>query len=128
MTSLAGLQGVPLTLRNISESFWVLTGTTKNHQLSSDVKKAVSTDATLVILMAIRKLQQIAQLLMESGRGYVPMMIIENGSKEEEKVHPGTVFEFREGLKITGPGIIIVGVVVALHQDFIHSYAMSEWL
>ena len=127
VTSLAGLQGVPLTRRNISESFWVLTGTTKNHQLSADVKKAVNTDATLVILMATRKLQKIAQLLMESGRNDVPIMVIENGSKAEEKVHLGTASEFRRGLKITGPGIIIVGDVVALHQGFIHSYAISKW-
>ena len=30
-------QGIPLTKRGASESFWVITGTTKNHQLSNDI-------------------------------------------------------------------------------------------
>jgi len=40
-------------------------GTTKDHQLSEDVRKAVHTDATIVILMATRKLATISQLLIE---------------------------------------------------------------
>ena len=127
VTSLAGLQGVPLTRRNISESFWVLTGTTKDHQLSKDVTQAITTDATLVILMATKKLAQISKLLMASGKSDVPMMIIENGSKTEEKVYIGTPVEFKNGLELSGPGIIIVGEVVSLHHDFIHSYALQEW-
>ena len=44
------LAGIPLTSRGASESFWVLTGTTKDHQLSDDIAKASQTNATLVIL------------------------------------------------------------------------------
>ena len=34
--SVPALAGIPLTCRGVSESFWVLTGTTKNHSLSND--------------------------------------------------------------------------------------------
>jgi len=125
VTSLAGLQGVPLTRRHISESFWVLTGTTKNHQLSEDDKKAIKTDATLVILMATRKIQQIARLLVEAGRPEVPMMLIENGSRDDEKVHLGSAAEFVGWLDVKGPGGIVIGDVVALMPEFVHTFALQ---
>ena len=126
VTSLASLQHVPLTRRGVSESFWVLTGTTKDHQLSGDVLKAVHTDATLVILMATRKLAMISQLLIDAGKTEIPMMVIENGSKVEEKVFLGSPTDFLNGLSLEGPGIIVVGEVVALHPDFVKTYVIEE--
>jgi uroporphyrin-III C-methyltransferase len=41
------LQKIPLTKRGINESFWVITGTTSNGELSKDIYKAAQTDATL---------------------------------------------------------------------------------
>ncbi len=128
VTSLASIQKVPLTRRNISESFWVLTGTTKDHQLSADIQQAVQTNATLVILMGTRKLVQISQLLINAHKSDLPMMIIENGSRVDEKVHIGTAKEFINGASISGPGIIIIGEVVNLHPDFVKSYAKSQWI
>jgi len=80
VTSLPLLQEVPLTRRGISESFWVLTGSTKNHQLSNDIKAACKTSATLVILMGIRKIPMIQQLLIEEDRADVPVMLIQSGA------------------------------------------------
>lgn len=127
VTSLASLQHVPLTRRGISESFWVLTGTTKDHQLSEDVKKAVHTDATLVILMATRKLSVISQLLISAGKADIPMMIIESGSKTDEKVFLGSPKDFVNGLSLKGPGIIVIGEVVALHRDYVKAYVTERW-
>src|SRR5262249_35088791 len=39
-TSLTGLQKIPLTHRGLTESFYVLTGTTSSHQLSKDIAVA----------------------------------------------------------------------------------------
>jgi len=61
--SLPLLQGVAVTRRGISESFWVLTGSTKEHQLSNDIKLAAKSSATMVILMGIRKLPIIRDVL-----------------------------------------------------------------
>ncbi len=127
VTSLASLQHVPLTRRGVSESFWVLTGTTKDHQLSEDVKKAVHTDATLVILMATRKLSLISQLLINAGKADIPMMIIESGSKTDEKVFLGSPIDFVNGLTLSGPGIIVIGEVVALHRDYVKAYVTERW-
>ena len=127
VTSLASLQHVPLTRRGISESFWVLTGTTKDHRLSNDVRNAVRTDATLVILMATRKLSLISQLLIDAGKSGVPMMVIESGSKADEKVYLGNPEEFINGLTLDGPGIIVIGEVVSLHHDYVKSYVAETW-
>jgi len=127
VTSLASLQHVPLTRRGISESFWVLTGTTKDHQLSEDVRKAVYTDATIVILMATRKLAIISQLLIDAGKSEIPMMVIESGSKEDEQVYLGSPMDFLNGLSLDGPGVIVIGDVVALHHDYVKTYVTERW-
>ena len=45
--------GISLTQRHIAESFWVITGTTSNHELSKDVTLAAQSAATVVILMGM---------------------------------------------------------------------------
>ncbi len=120
-TSLPLLQSVPLTRRGVADSFWVITGTTTEKKLSGDIYKAVETDTTLVILMGIRKIPQIAELLLTSGKGNIPMMIIQNGSRQDEKVlitdAENVVDDVRKS-KIGSPGIIVIGSVVSLHPAF----------
>jgi len=53
------MQNIPVTKRGASESFWVITGTTKEHKISSDIALAAKSSATVVILMGMGKLNQI---------------------------------------------------------------------
>lgn len=129
-TSLPLLQNVPLTRRNVSESFWVLTGSTKDHQLSSDIKAAASTTATMVILMGIRKLPIIREILLKEGKSKTPIMIVQSGSTENENLALGTVdniLEVAEEKNIGTPGIIVIGEVVGLHPEFIKEKVESIW-
>lgn len=122
--SVPGLQGVPLTSRNVSESFWVLTGTTKDEQLSDDLRLAARSGATLVILMGVKKLLQIVELLSENGKADVPAMVIQQGSTIHEKTAVGTVRTIVGEVKAKGvgtPGIIIIGEVVGLHASFLQA-------
>ncbi len=131
VTSLPLLQSVPLTKRGISESFWVLTGTTKTHDLSQDIYQAVKTDATLVILMGTRKLAQIVDLLVTEGKSEIPVMIVQNGSRDDENLVIAPAHEIVAKAKeqmTTGPGIIIIGDVVALHPEYVYQYAQKTWL
>src|SRR4051812_15990507 len=57
-----GMQQIPVTHRGLSESFWVVTGTNSNHQVSDDVYAAAKTNATVVVLMGIHKLAEIAEI------------------------------------------------------------------
>lgn len=115
------LAGIPLTCRGVSESFWVLTGTTKNHTLSKDVAKAAQSSATLVILMGMQHLSQIVAELTGAGKADMPMAIIQSGSTPDEKIGLGTVetiVEIVEKQQLTNPAIIIIGEVVRLHPAF----------
>lgn len=112
------LAGIPLTTRGISESFWVLTGTTKDHQLSDDIRTAVRSEATLVILMGMKHLPEIVQLLTAVGRADTPVGIIQNGSWESEKVAVAPAVEIVNAVAqqgLSNPAIIIIGEVVRLH-------------
>lgn len=124
------LAGIPLTTRGVSESFWVLTGTTKDHQLSDDIRTAVRSQATLVILMGMKHLSEIVQLLTAAGRDDVPVGIIQHGSWETEQVAVAPAFGIvdavdRQGL--SNPAIIVIGEVVRLHRAWaLAGYAGSS--
>lgn len=124
-TSLTALQKVPLTCRGINHSFWVMTGTTKKGELSNDVKLAAQSSATIVILMGIRKLPKIVQFFKEQNKAKTPIMIIQNGSLENEKIALGTIETIEEVAaqeNVGTPGIIIIGEVVGLHPRMALEY------
>ena len=112
---------VPVTRRHVNESFWVLTGTTRSGTLSEDIRLAVQSTATVIILMGVRKLPEIAALYNRAGRGDLPSMVIQNGSLPEERVVTGAIRELPEIARKEGigtPGIILIGEAVGLHRNF----------
>ena len=117
-----GRVGIPVTHRGLSESFWVLTATDKNGNLSKDIQKAVSIDSTVVVLMGLQKLLQITQLFSENGKDNVPVAIIQNGTLKSQKIVTGTIsdiFEKSNSENLKAPAIIIIGEVVRLYQPSI---------
>ncbi|MDN3668892.1 uroporphyrinogen-III C-methyltransferase [Echinicola jeungdonensis] len=124
-------QGIPVTKRGISESFWVITGTTSSGQLSRDIQIASQSTATVVILMGTRKLSEIVQAYSNAGKKECPIALIQNGTTPQEKVVAGTIHDIEQKVKETGigaPAVIIVGEVVreslkmaALYQEVINS-------
>ena len=115
------MQQIPLTYRGISESFWVITGSTSDGRLSEDLHHAVKTNATVVVLMGYSKLQQIIGLYQINGRGNLPIALIQNGSLENERLAIGTIDSIMEQVhkNLLGvPAIIVLGEVVAKHQSF----------
>src|SRR5688572_8286295 len=62
------LQGIPVTNRGTSESFWVITGTKSNGELSGDIQLAARSTATAVILMGLNKINRIAEIYRNEGR------------------------------------------------------------
>ena len=121
-------QMMPLTCRGINESFWVTTGTTKTGEISSDIKLAAQSSATVIILMAMSKLEAIMEIFSANGKQHTPVAIIQDGTTEKEKCIIGTVKDIyfkAEYHNITNPAIIMVGDVVKLHPSFIHSAAQQ---
>lgn len=117
--SVAASQNIPVTKRGAAESFWVITGTTKEHKLSKDVALAAKSNATVVILMGMSKLSAIMELFKSEGKSDVPVAIIQNGTTDKEKIGIGTVasieYKAREQ-QLSNPAIIIIGEVVGHRQ------------
>ncbi len=119
--ALAGLQGIPLTYRGISESFWVITGATTAGMVSKDIHAAAHTDATVVVLMGLNKLPEIARIYQDAGRGKLPIAVIQNGSLPDEKIALSTmddIVEQANAQQIGAPAVIIIGEVVAKHEHY----------
>lgn len=116
--SVPALLGIPVTHRGTSESFWVITGTTTSGAVSKDLYAAAKTDATVVVLMGVKKLKEIAAIFEAEGKGRLPVAVIQNGSMANEKVVVGTVATIVEAAadqKIGAPALIVIGEVVGLH-------------
>ena len=119
--SVPALQGIPLTHRGLSESFWVITGTKANGEISNDLKIAIKTKATVVVLMGVNKIKEIVEIYKSEGLGRLPIAIIQNGSTPKEKAAIGvmnTIIEQIEEQKIGAPAVIVIGEVVSLHPKF----------
>lgn len=115
-------QNIPLTKRGSSESFWVITGTTKKHQISNDVALAAKSNATVVILMGMGKLPEIVQLFQQENKHNLPVAIIQNGTTSQEKIGIGTVNTIEQIVtekELSNPAIIVLGEVVK-HREELH--------
>jgi len=125
--------GIGVTKRGISESFWVITGTTSSYQLSSDLKLAVKSSATLIILMGMTKLEKIVATLQNENKGDKPIAIIQNGTTPQEKIGFGLVDNILGIVKeqqLSNPAVIIIGEVVResvkLKEFYTQNYASFE--
>jgi uroporphyrin-III C-methyltransferase len=115
------LQNIPVTHRGLSESFWVVTGTTANGKISNDLIDASRSNATVVVLMGIHKLAEIAEIFKQQGKNKLPVAVIQGGSTADEKIAIATVDTIVNAVeenKISSPAIIVLGEVVSLHPKF----------
>jgi uroporphyrin-III C-methyltransferase len=119
--SVPAMQNIPVTHRGLSESFWVVTGTTANGKVSKDVYHAAKTNATVVVLMGIHKLAEITEIFKKEGKNKLPVAVVQSGSTKDEKVAVGivdTIVDVAEEQRITSPALIVFGEVVSLHAKY----------
>jgi len=117
--SVPAAQNIPVTKRGAAESFWVITGTTKEHKLSKDVALAAKSSATVVILMGMSKLAEIMALFEAEGKSETPVAVIQEGTTDREKIGIGTVQTIEQEVAqqaLSNPAIIIIGEVVRHRQ------------
>ncbi|MDL2145431.1 MULTISPECIES: uroporphyrinogen-III C-methyltransferase [Flavobacterium] len=107
--------GISVTQRKVAESFWVITGTTSDHKLSKDIHLASKSDATVIILMGMHKLEEIISIYQQNRIDNLPIAIIQNGTKKSEQKVIGTIstiVKLVSEKNITSPAIIVIGEVV----------------
>ncbi|WP_205842114.1 uroporphyrinogen-III C-methyltransferase [Natranaerobius trueperi] len=115
--------GIPVTHRNVSSSFSVITGhenTDKpNSSLSWD-KLATATD-TLCFLMGIGNLENIVENLIKHGRDpNTPVAIVRWGTFTDQYTLTGDLTNIVQKVKkhnVKSPGVIVVGEVVNLRSS-----------
>ncbi|AFQ43226.1 uroporphyrinogen-III C-methyltransferase [Desulfosporosinus meridiei] len=114
--------GIPVTHRDLTSSFAVITGhedPTKN-ETSIHWDHLAQSHGTLVFLMGMENLPLIAQKLMENGKKpTTPVGIIQWGTRPEQRTLVGQLDTIAEEVKkqnFTNPSIIIVGEVVSLRE------------
>jgi uroporphyrin-III C-methyltransferase len=107
--------GIPVTARGVSESFWVVTGTTMSGAISHDIRLAAQSTATVVILMGLNKIEEIMHIFSSVGKAETPVAVVQNGTLPSQQAVVGTVSTIVDLVgeeKIKSPALIIVGEVV----------------
>ena len=115
--------GIPVTHRDATSSFAVITGHEKPGKSVSSIQwDKISTGiGTLVFLMGVENLPYIVENLVANGRaGTTPVALIHKGTLPEQEVVVGTLADIVNKVKEAGlqpPAIIIVGETVALRSE-----------
>ncbi|RKD22515.1 uroporphyrinogen III methyltransferase / synthase [Caminicella sporogenes DSM 14501] len=112
--------GIPVTHRNYSSSFHVITGhedpTKKDGYLDYEVLGKLK--GTLVFLMGIKNIENICNNLIKNGQAPSrPVAVIRKGTTHEQKMIIGTLEDIAYKVKednFQNPAIIVVGEVVNL--------------
>ncbi|MFN8447456.1 MAG: uroporphyrinogen-III C-methyltransferase [Anaerolineae bacterium] len=109
--------GIPVTQRQISTSFTVLTG----HEATSiDYEALVRLGGTLVLLMGVTHLPEIVARLLAAGLApETPATSIEWGTTERQKVVAATVADIAErAAALQPPTITVIGAVAGLGLEW----------
>lgn len=112
--------GIPVTHRNVSSSFHVITGheNPSKEEDAIDYKVIAKLSGTLVFFMGLNNLNIICENLIKYGkREATPVAVISNGTLENQKTICGTlgnIINFKD--KMESPALIVVGEVVSLRE------------
>ena len=111
-----GLAGIPVTHRQTSRSFHVITAHTADG--TQDFAQYAGLGGTLVFLMGLNKLGEIAGSLINAGKPCItPAAVISEGCTAKQRVVRGTladIAELAEKAEMTAPAVIVIGETAAL--------------
>lgn len=111
------LAGIPLTFRDVSRGFAVVTGHCAG-RTPADWRDWARVD-TLVILMGVKNRAAIAGELIDAGRsGDEPAVFVERASTADQRVVETTLGEVaRGGVAVEAPAVFVIGEVAALRAE-----------
>jgi len=112
--------GIPLTHRELSGSFAVVTGYRAGECERGLDWSALARIDTLVILMGIENLPEIISALTKNGKALdTPVAIIERGTLPDERVIIGTLESILRQVRaeeVQSPAVTVVGRVVGVRE------------
>ncbi len=110
--------GIPVTHRKLARSFHVITGHTAENGLPEDFETLARLDGTLVFLMGLHHLEEIAEGLLKNGkRPDTPAAVVSRGATAAQRVVHAPLGEIAAAVRAAGleaPAVIIVGAVAGL--------------
>ncbi|WP_078278188.1 uroporphyrinogen-III C-methyltransferase [Mycobacteroides franklinii] len=117
--SVPAAAGVPVTHRAVNHEFVVVSG----HVAPGHPESLVNWDAlaalkgTLVLLMAVERIEQFAKVLIDGGRpADTPVLVVQHGTTDEQRVLRADLATAPERIRSQGirpPAIIVIGPVAA---------------
>lgn len=124
--------GIPVTHRGLANSLHIITGHTKEGNISpQDYDALAKTGGTLVFLMGVSMVGEICEQLQK--RGYPPtspMAAVEWGTTAKSRAVLSTVADFPTAAKeasLHSPAVLIVGEVANLSGKFSWREALPLW-
>jgi uroporphyrinogen III methyltransferase/synthase len=114
--------GIPLTHRNHSSSYTVVTGheCPGENGTKIDWARLVSIPGTLVILMGLKQIRRIAEILVAEGRNAeTPAALISWGTTGRQQTVTGTlatIADLAAQANLAPPVVTVIGEVVKLRQ------------
>ena len=122
--SVPAMAGVPVTHRAVNHEFVVVSG----HLAPDHPESLVNWNAlaqlsgTLVLLMAVERIELFAEALMSGGRpAETPVLVVQHGTTAAERILRTTLQEAPERIRADGirpPAIIVIGPVAGLPEAF----------
>lgn len=115
--SVPAYAGIPVTHRDVSPLFTVVTGHTCD--IAAEVEwRTLAHVGTLVVLMGLSRLEHIASELIAGGRSSdTPVAVIRAGTTREQEVVEGSLANIAERARhVRPPATVVIGEVVALRS------------
>lgn len=117
----ASYAGIPLTHRDHSQSVRFVTGFLKAGAPNEKFENLLDTNETVVFYMGLHSLARLTEGLVDAGRSAdTPIAIVSNASMPNQQVLTGTlesIVALQEQNQLPTPALLIMGDVVALHDD-----------
>ncbi len=116
----ACFSGIPLTSRRISSSVIYVSGQQAKGEKPAIDWQAISKNETIVLYMAVKNIQSIAQQLIKNGKpADTPVAAISQAGRINQKIAIAKLDNISRIVKkeeITAPAIFIIGPVVRLNE------------
>ncbi len=117
----AACAGIPLTARNVSRNFAVLTGHfTAAHETAK--RDVIAASDAVCYLMGVKNLKRIVAENIRAGKAaQTPIAVIENASLPTQRVRVATlatILASHRHQPVRHPAVLIIGKVAAYHRHF----------
>ncbi len=118
----AAYAGIPLTARGYATSVRFLTYYKSDAVTDSHWQELAHTNDTLVFYMSSSTLPQLVQKLVQFGiSSDVHLAVAEQATTCYQRIYECNIYDYENqlsGLQFASPSLVIIGKVVALHQQF----------